>query len=131
MNILSYLESEFSTFEEKPFNPLDSALLSQFCMVRCEGLVPSLNEIEQKHTELTQSDRFTKTLRTFLTKLPIMNRSTQPENPLEEIKAAYFVDLLRAERYASMFTGLVPGRVKDSLIGLAASPRFRTLNLYG
>lgn len=131
MNILSYLESEFSTFEEKSFNPLDSALLSQFCMVRCEGLVPSLNEIEQKHTELTQSDRFTKTLRTFLTKLPIMNRSTQPENPLEKIKAAHFVDLLRAERYASMFTGLVPGRVKDTLLGLAASPRFRTLNLYG
>lgn len=131
MNILSYLDSEFSTFEEKPFNPLDSALLSQFCMVRCEGLVPSLNEIEQKHTELTQSDSFTKTLRTFLTKLPIMNRSAQPENPLEEIKAAHFVDLLRAERYASMFTGLVPGRVKDTLIGLAASPRFRTLNLYG
>lgn len=131
MNILSYLESEFSTFEEKPFNPLDSALLSQFCMVRCESLVPSLNEIEQKHTELTQSDRFTKTLRTFLTKLPIMNRSAQPENPFEEIKAAHFVDLLRAERYASMFTGLVPGRVKDTLLGLAASPRFRTLNLYG
>lgn len=131
MNILSYLESEFSTFEEKSFNPLDSALLSQFCMVRCEGLVPSLNEIEQKHTELTQSDRFTKTLRTFLTKLPIMNRFAQPENPLEEIKAAHFVDLLRAERYASMFTGLVPGRVKDTLLGLAASPRFRTLNLYG
>lgn len=131
MNILSYLESEFSSFEEKPFNPLDSALLSQFCMVRCEGLVPSLNEIEQKHTKLTQSDRFTKTLRTFLTKLPIMNRSAQPENPLEKIKAAHFVDLLRAERYASMFTGLVPGRVKDTLLGLAASPRFRTLNLYG
>lgn len=131
MNILSYLESEFSTFEEKSFNPLDSALLSQFCMVRCEGLVPSLNEIEQKHTELTQSDRFTKTLRTFLTKLPIMNRSAQPENQLEKIKAAHFVDLLRAERYASMFTGLVPGRVKDTLLGLAASPRFRTLNLYG
>lgn len=131
MNILSYLESEFSTFEEKSFNPLDSALLSQFCMVRCEGLVPSLNEIEQKHTKLTQSDRFTKTLRAFLTKLPIMNRSTQPENPLEEIKAAHFIDLLRAERYASMFTGLVPGRVKDTLLGLAASPRFRTLNLYG
>lgn len=131
MNILSYLESEFSTFEEKPFNPLDSALLSQFCMVRCEDLVPSLNEIEQKHTKLTQSDRFTKTLRAFLTKLPIMNRSTQPENPLEEIKAAHFIDLLRAERYASMFTGLVPGRVKDTLLGLAASPRFRTLNLYG
>lgn len=131
MNILSYLESEFSTFEEKSFNPLDSALLSQFCMVRCEGLVPSLNEIEQKHTKLTQSDRFTKTLRAFLTKLPIMNRSTQPENPLEEIKAAHFIDLLRAERYASMFTGLVPGRVKDTLLGLAANPRFRTLNLYG
>ena len=60
-----------------------------------------------------------------------MHRSTGLESPLEEIKAAYFVDLLRAERYASMFTGLVPGRVKDTLIGLAASPRFRTLNLCG
>ena len=33
MNILDYLATEFATFEEKPFNPVDSAVLSQFCMV--------------------------------------------------------------------------------------------------
>lgn len=42
MNLFDYLATEFSTFEEKPFNTLDAAVLSQFCMVRCEGLVPEL-----------------------------------------------------------------------------------------
>ena len=40
MNILDYLGTEFASFEEKPFNPVDSAALSQFCMVRAEGIVP-------------------------------------------------------------------------------------------
>mgnify|MGYP000113860536 CR=1 FL=1 len=38
MNILDYLGTEFASFEEKPFNPVDSAALSQFCMVRAEGI---------------------------------------------------------------------------------------------
>ena len=46
MNILDYLETEFSSFENKPFNVVDSAILSQFCMVRCEGLVPPFNPDE-------------------------------------------------------------------------------------
>ena len=33
MNILDYLGTEFASFEEKPFTPVDSAALSQFCMV--------------------------------------------------------------------------------------------------
>ena len=37
MNILDYLGTEFASFEEKPFNPVDSAALSQFCMVRAKG----------------------------------------------------------------------------------------------
>ena len=44
MNILDYLGTEFASFEEKPFNPVDSAALSQFCMVRAEGIVPPLRE---------------------------------------------------------------------------------------
>lgn len=43
MNILDYLETEFSSFENKSFNVVDSAILSQFCMVRCEGLVPAFD----------------------------------------------------------------------------------------
>ncbi len=44
MNLLDYLATEFAPFEEKPFNPVDSAVLSQFCMVRAEGVVPALRE---------------------------------------------------------------------------------------
>ena len=44
MNILDYLATEFATFEEKPFNPVDSAALSLFCMVRVEGIAPPLRE---------------------------------------------------------------------------------------
>ena len=43
---------------------------------------------------------------------------------------AHFGDLLRAERYSEMFTGLVPDRIKATLVALAASPRFRTLTLH-
>ena len=42
MNILDYLGTEFASFEEKTFNPVDSAALSQFCMVRPAGIGPPL-----------------------------------------------------------------------------------------
>lgn len=44
-------------------------------------------------------------------------------------KSGHFTDLLRAERYHDMFTGLIPGRVKENLLALAASPRFRDMEL--
>ena len=44
MNLLDYLATEFAPFDEKPFDPVDSAVLSQFCMVRAEGVVPALRE---------------------------------------------------------------------------------------
>ena len=40
MNILDYLATEFASFDEKPFNPVDSVILSQFCMVRMELIAP-------------------------------------------------------------------------------------------
>lgn len=103
MNILDYLATEFAPFEEKPFNPVDSAVLSQFCMVRAEDIVPPLRE------------------RTAFGKL-----GTVVENLLSPTgRAAHFTDALRAERYERMFSGLIPGRVKENLLALAASPRFR------
>ena len=125
MNILDYLENEFSSFENLPFNVVDSAILSQFCMVRCEGLVPPLNPDEsgaqqQRKTGFTSKASLTKLLNT-LTKNSKQSKTKQP--------AARFVNLLRAERYSEMFTGLVPERIKSILVALAASPRFRTLSL--
>lgn len=125
MNILDYLETEFSSFKNKPFNVVDSAILSQFCMVRCEGLVPPLNPDEsaaqqQRKTGFTSKASLTKLLNT-LTKNSKQSKTKQP--------AARFVNLLRAERYSEMFTGLVPERIKSILVALAASPRFRVLSL--
>ena len=103
MNILDYLATEFATFEEKPFSPVDSAVLSQFCMVRADGIVPALRE--------RKSFRGLGTL---------VGNLISPAG-----RGVRFADLLRAENYPEMFTGLVPGRVKDNLLALAASPRFR------
>ncbi len=40
---------------------------------------------------------------------------------------AHFSDLLQAEHFDTMFTGLDPVALKENLFALAASPRFRTL----
>ena len=107
MNILDYLATEFSGFDELPFNPVDSAILSQFCMVQADGIVPPLRERKS-----------------------FWDLGTVVQNRLPTMRGAVrFIDLLRAERYADMFTGLIPGRVKDNLLALAASPRFRDMVL--
>lgn len=107
MNLLDYLGTEFAPFEEKPFNPVDAAILSQFCMVRGDNVVPPLKE-----------------------KKAFLDLGTIVENllaPISARKTVRFADLLRAELYPDMFTGLVPGLIKDNLLALAASPRFRDL----
>lgn len=107
MNLLDYLATEFAPFEEKPFNPVDSAVLSQFCMVRAEGVVPALRE-----------------RKTFL------DLGTVVENLLSPARGAVrFTDALRAELYPTMFTGLAPDLVKQNLLALAASPRFRDVRV--
>ena len=105
MNILDYLGTEFASFEEKPFNPVDSAVLSQFCMVRAEGIVPPLRE-----------------RKAFSRLGTIVKNLLSPSG-----RPAHFLDTLRAEHYEHMFSGLIPGRVKENMLALAASPRFRDM----
>ena len=105
MNILDYLGTEFASFEEKPFNPVDSAALSQFCMVRAEGIVPPLRE-----------------RKAFGRLGTIVKNLLSPAG-----RPAHFLDTLRAEHYEHMFSGLIPGRVKENMLALAASPRFRDM----
>lgn len=107
VNVLDYLGTEFASFEEKPFNPVDSATLSQFCMVRAEGIVPPLRE--------------RKTFGAFGT---VVKNLLSPSG-----RPARFTDALRAERYEHMFSGLIPGRVKENMLALAASPRFRDVTV--
>lgn len=107
MNILDYLGTEFASFEEKPFNPIDSAILSQFCMVRAGGIVPPLRE-----------------RKSFGSLGIVVKNLLSPAG-----RAAHFVDALRAERYEHMFSGLIPGRVKENMLAIAASPRFRDVTI--
>ena len=107
MNILDYLATEFASFDEKPFNPVDSAVLSQFCMVRVDDFVAPLRERKSFSSWGTV----------------VQNLFSPP------LRTVHFLDLLRAERYENMFTGLIPGKIKDNLLALAASPRFRDVTI--
>ena len=75
--------TEFASFEEKPFNPVDSAALSQFCMVRAEGIVPPLRE-----------------RKAFGRLGTIVKNLLSPSG-----RPAHFLDTLRAEHYEHMFSG--------------------------
>ena len=102
MNLFDYLDTSLETFDERPLGPVDSAALSQFCMVRGEGIVPMAHRhanwiVDRLHALVT--------------------------------KPARFSDLLKAENYASLFCGLAPDDVKRELAALSASPRFRDLEL--
>lgn len=41
-DVLTYLQIQLATFDEVPFNAVDSALLAQFCMARGEGIMPQV-----------------------------------------------------------------------------------------
>lgn len=43
-NIIDYAENMLETFEQKPFNSVDSLVLSQFTYLKFEQLVPTINE---------------------------------------------------------------------------------------
>ena len=59
-----------------------------------------------------------------------LDLGTIVENLLSPARSAVrFADALRAELYPSMFTGLDPHRVKENLLALAASPRFRDMRV--
>ena len=102
MNLFDYLDTSLETFDERPLCAVDSAALSQFCMVRGEGVIP-----------------------------PARRGSNALVDRLYALTArpARFSDLLRAESYETLFCGLAPDDVKRELAALVASPRFRTLEL--
>ena len=102
LNLFDYLDTRLETFDEAPLTPVDSAALSQFCMVRGEGIIPAARNranglVDRLHALVT--------------------------------RPAHFSDLHRAENYDGLFCGLAPGDVRRELAALAASPRFRDLEL--
>ncbi|MEG0027489.1 MAG: Mbeg1-like protein [Raoultibacter sp.] len=105
--IIDYLESEFAPFEEKPFNALDSLVLSSFCMVDLAHIAPPLRE--------GKSFRDTNTL-------------LQSLFPLNT-KDITFREVPHAEYFDTMFTSPTPDMTKRLMFALAASPRFRAVTI--
>lgn len=60
MDIIRYIETEFSTFAEKNFNAVDSLIFSKLSYVRFEGIVPLLTQKKKSVclTELLKAEAF-------------------------------------------------------------------------
>ena len=101
--IMDYAATEVATFREKPLCEVDSRVFSQLAMVRMAGLVP----LHQKDGRWAVR----------------MRRAVQRFSGAE-VRGSRFTDLLRAERYHDMFTGLVPEKVKESVLGNIPERRF-------
>ncbi len=106
-NIVDYLEHQFASFDELPFNAVDAAILSQMCMIRGKGVIPALKERQS-----------------FASVFTVLRNVLSPNQ-----KPASFIDLMKAEYFADMFTGLDPSRIKRCLFAVAASPRFRDMRV--
>lgn len=109
--LIDYLESQLASFDDAPFNAVDAAVLSQMCMIRGEGIVPELKEAAPRcgmFGRLQES-------------LALRDLRDLREKPVG------FRDLLRAERFEGMFTGLDPVRIKSCLFAAASSPRYRSM----
>lgn len=51
--LFDYVEHELATFNQKPFGPVDAAVLSQACMIDGAGVVPS--HLRCRHSSTGQS----------------------------------------------------------------------------
>ena len=116
--LLDYLEGQFATFDEAPLNAVDAAVLSQVCMIQGDGVIPELGA-EFSAEETTEAGECA---------VAACTTSPSPMNtPPSPVRLR---DLLRAEHFPTMFTGLDPARIKNCLFAVAASPRFRTMTVH-
>lgn len=146
-DVLTYLQTQLAPFDEVPFNAVDSALLAQFCMVRGEGIMPQVysGEASEAAPSKARAGRGPLSeLRGLLGRLRrhASERAAEPSAAAERDRAEVaqdakapvapvrFVDLMRAELFPTMFSGMHAAQMKQQLFWMAASPRFRDLLIY-
>lgn len=104
--LFDYVEHELAAFNQKPFGPVDAAVLSQACMIDGAGVVPEPSALPS-----------------------LIDRAVTLLAP--DSRGVTFANLMRSELFEGMFTGLVPDDIRRLLMALAASPRYRDLRLCG
>lgn len=146
-DVLTYLQTQLAPFDEVPFNAVDSALLAQFCMVRGEGIMPQVYSGEASETASSKAREGCgplSELRGLLGRLRrhASERAAEPSAAAERDRAEVaqdakapvapvrFVDLMRAELFPTMFSGMHAAQMKQQLFWMAASPRFRDVLIY-
>ena len=184
-DVLTYLQTQLATFDEVPFNAVDSALLAQFCMARGEGVMPQVYRAQVSggaaspkaragHGALGELRGLLGRLRgrvgerageraglraakegadaraddplagpqglgTAGTKAASMekvaelspaarrDRAEMTQDATAPLDPVRFADLVRAELFPTMFSGMHAAQMKQQLFWMAASPRFRDL----
>lgn len=123
IHLIDYLEQQLAPFEDVPFNPVDAAALSQLCMVRGEGAIPLLPITEDDGKQRASSRA------RGLKRLAQLLHIGAADDAKPVAATVPLRDLLRAENFPTMFTGLNPEKIKRNLFALAASPRFRAVEV--
>ena len=160
-DILTYLETQLVTFDEEPFNAVDSALLAQFCMARGEGIMPRVLGCGEEAAAAageggngagaqgTRRFRGFSALRAKWRRVRedglkrgdkrggadkdedvVRDRFEAAQMADAPTSPVRFADLLRAELFPTMFSGMHAAQMKQQLFLMAASPRFRDLLMY-
>ncbi|MFR7403937.1 MAG: Mbeg1-like protein [Coriobacteriaceae bacterium] len=141
------MQTQLAPFDEVPFNAVDSALLAQFCMVRGEGIMPQVYSGEASETASSKAREGCgplSELRGLLRRLRrhASERAAEPSAAAERDRAEVaqdakapvapvrFVDLMRAELFPAMFSGMHAAQMKQQLFWRAASPRYRDVLIY-
>lgn len=134
VDLIAYTETELRPFDERPLGAVDSAILSQLCMIDGSGIVPGLRDADVTRLRCVSGiddgdAALPGTEGTFLDRLSSAADALADRLRARGVRAAHAGDLLAAERYGTMFTGLDQDNIKRELAAVAASPRFRTLEL--
>lgn len=120
MDLFDYLENQFAGFDEEPFNPVDSAVLSQFCNVVSKGVMARAGAVSGDEGSPKGG-------------IPASFELQVPGNSWRDsgLGPVNFSDYLDVRLFDGMFEGLDAQNVKHELFLLASSPRFRDLGICG
>ncbi|MDY2777620.1 MAG: Mbeg1-like protein [Collinsella sp.] len=130
MSLLEYLENEMRPFSVLPLSAVDSLALSQLAMIDGAGIIPSLRE--RSILRLRRVGGLDGGADDGAAVAPrLLDRVDAIADRVHAVatRGARMADLLVAEGYDSMFTGLDQVNIKRELSLVAASPRFRELEL--
>lgn len=138
-DVLTYLRDQIAPFDEAPFNAVDSALLAQFCMARGEGIMPQVYGdllVEEEPRKAASGRGPLGGLHRLLGRLRGGSAAAERdrEELIQDAKAPLapvrFSNLMRAERFPTMFSGMHATQMTEQLFWMAASPRYRDLLIY-